>query len=358
MHYPSFCKFLVFAVIIAGTIVPAQAEQKPDPISATVTLELQNDWNFKSDDPAEERNDTFATIEAAITATLAPRIALKSLFVFEPVLDPGPGEDRFFEDLGLYVEEVYGTYDDGALVLRIGKFGQKFGIAWDRTPGIWGGDLADYEISEQIGIAAELRIGDRQSGTHSLTFGTFFADTTALSDSAFASRGRLRKSDGGAGNTEDFSSFSIAVDGAEVPSLPGFAYHLGYLYRDSEGSGEHAETGFAIGVTQEFALAPMTLALLLEWARLADFKGTAQTDAEFLTTAAEMRRGPWSLVLSWTGQETRAPGTGDNDDSQTEISLGYTFENKVKLSGGWRHLDTAGIVTETLGLFLEYEFGL
>src|SRR3546814_21075551 len=94
-------------------------------------------------------------------------------------------------------------------------------MAWDVAPGIWGTDLAeDYELAEQIGVAGDLRFGGEGVGKHALTLGTFFADTTFLSRSAFTDRGRTRLSDGGAGNPEDFSPFPVALEGTALPTLP------------------------------------------------------------------------------------------------------------------------------------------
>src|SRR3546814_13651887 len=90
-----------------------------------------------------------------------------------------------------------------------------------RSPVIGGPALAeDYEWAEQTGVAGDLRFGGEGVGKHALTLGTFFAETTFLSRSAFTDRGRTRLSEGGAGNQEDFSAFAVALAGPAIPTLP------------------------------------------------------------------------------------------------------------------------------------------
>ena len=282
----------LLALAMLGAPVPALAEEYEQPFKAEISLEFQSDWAFRSDDKDEERIDSFVTVDGEFSLRLAPGLEIKALLVFEPVLDPGPGEDRFFGDMGIFAETLYGEYERGDFVFRFGKFGQKFGIAWDVAPGIWGGDFADYELDEQIGVAAEVRFGGKRSGKHAITAGSFFTDTTVLSDSLFTSRGRVRKSDGGPGNTEDFSSFAVALEGSEIPGLEGLEYHLAYMYRDSDAPGETSESGVAAGMTHKFKTGETEIASLIEWARLNDHEGVPGTDTDFLSAALELTRGP------------------------------------------------------------------
>ncbi len=40
----------------------------------------------------------------------------------------------------------------------------------------------------------------------------------------------------------------------------------------------------------------------------------------------------------------------------TELSLGYSFENGITISGGWRRIEESGITTETLGVLAGFDF--
>ncbi|MEM7214103.1 MAG: hypothetical protein AAF423_01070, partial [Pseudomonadota bacterium] len=112
--------------------------------------ELQNDYTFDSDDPDAELNDTFAYLELAVSFILNETFQINAAIIAEPVQDPGPGQDRFFDDHGIFVEVLEAQInlsDDTNIVA--GKIGPGFGTAWDVTPGIYGVDFAeDYELSE------------------------------------------------------------------------------------------------------------------------------------------------------------------------------------------------------------------
>jgi len=337
----------------------ARAADEDKPFKAAIAVELEHDWTTHSDDPDAELHDTFATVEAGLSLRVARGFTLKSLLVFEPVQDPGPGDDRFFEDHGLYAEELFGEFESGRFAVRAGKFGQKFGIAWDAAPGVWGTDFAeDYELAEQIGVAVDVKFGGKESGNHVITAGTFFADTTALSDSIITSRGRTRKSDGGAGNSEDFSSFSIALEGSKIPALPGVMYHLSYISRDSDAPGETDETGIAAGVSFAFKLGDVEVKPLVELASLRDLGGAPGVDGTYLTTSVEFVHGPWSFAVSRTGRSIEESGVPDIDDSLFQASLGYAFQNGINVSVGWRHTEEEGIDSDTVGLLIGKEFSI
>ncbi len=332
-------------------------QHDPDkPFWGDVTFELRNDWAARSNDPDEKGNDTFLEVEAALAARLAPGLVAHSHLKFEPVRDRGPGQDRFFGDHGLYVEALYLEYEEhDRFALRGGKFGQKFGTAWYAAPGIWGTDLAeDYEIAEQIGFAVDVFFGSDDAGSHIFTAGAFFADTSVLSQSAITNRGRTRKSDGGAGNTESFSSYALALEGGGFAILPGLGYHLAYLSRGTDVPGDKRETGIAAALSYEFKVGDVEVVPLVEWVRLNDADGTPGTDETYLTTAAAFYWGPWNLALARTEKTTKSPGAPDDNDRQSQISAGYAFENGINLNLGYLRTREPGVKTDTYGLMADY----
>lgn len=348
---------LTLSLLTPGGEALAQdkAAETDKAIQGEVLFELQNDWAARSDDPANERNDTYLTIEAMMEARLAPSLKLLSQVTVEPVFDAEPGKDRFFGDEGAHLEQIYLEYALGNFAFRGGKFGQKFGIAWDAAPGIWGTDFAeDYELAEQIGIAAEFDFGTGAMGKHVVTAGTFFADTTFLSESAFTNRGRNRHSDGGAGNTECFSNVSIALEGGDIPALPGTGYHIAYTSRDSDAAGETSETGLAAALRYAFKLGSIGVEPLVEYATFSDRAGVPGTDARYLTTAVKFTYGKWNAALSRTGRTTESTGTDDIDDSLAQVTLGYAFESGINANAGYRHAEESGVTTEIYGFLADY----
>lgn len=324
-------------------------------ITGEVLFELQNDWAARSDDPANERNDTYLTIEATIEARLAPSLRLLSQVTVEPVRNPEPGKDRFFGDEGAYLEQLYLEYSLANLAFRGGKFGQKFGIAWDVAPGIWGTDFAeDYELAEQIGVAADFNFGSEAMGKHAVTVGTFFADTTILSESAFTNRGRTRHSDGGAGNTEGFSNVSIALEGGDIPALAGMGYHLAVISRDSDAAGETTETGLAGALRYAFKLGAVGVEPLMEYATFSDRNGVPGTDSDYLTMALRFTYGQWNAALSRTSRMTRTEGMDDINDSLAQVTLGYAFASGINVSAGFRQAEESGVTNDTLGVLVDY----
>ena len=94
-----------------GSLIPAIAlaseQSAPSLLEGEILIEIENDLTFESDDPSAEINDLFATIEAALALNLSQNLSVNSGLTFEPVRDPIPFDDRFFEDHGLYAETLF-----------------------------------------------------------------------------------------------------------------------------------------------------------------------------------------------------------------------------------------------------------
>jgi hypothetical protein len=81
------------------------------------------------------------------------------------------------------------------------------------TPGLHGDDISgNYELEERIGAEAAYAF-DAFGMEHILQASAFTTDRTALSGSVFTHRPQTHLSDGGAGNTDGVSSFSVTLDG-------------------------------------------------------------------------------------------------------------------------------------------------
>src|SRR5687767_2945046 len=142
------------------------------------------------DDFSLRVSEAFANLEAEITVNLAPAARLGAVLAFEPVTDPAPGEDRFFEDHGLFAEELYAGIDIGSAALQLGKIAPTFGWAADDAPGLYGGEIpGEYELVEQLGAKARISLSEAAGFApdttveHALHLALFAADTTFLSDS-------------------------------------------------------------------------------------------------------------------------------------------------------------------------------
>ena len=346
------------AVLAAASVAsaPALADEELFPrIEGEIPIEIQNDNTFDSDNPDEELNDLYTTIEPAISIRFTELFSLEAGLVLEPVLDPDPGDDRFFEDEGLYVETLFLQFATDDFSIFAGKINPTFGVAWDIAPGLYGTDLAeDYELAERIGFGGSVTLGSEEAGSHTLTANTFFADTSFLSESIITERPRNRKSSGGVSNTEDFSSFSVTLDG-ELPFISdAVGYHLGVVTQEGGVGDPEDELGIAVALFGEFALGEETaIAPIVEYVNQSD-AGGADEDRDYITLGFGVTHGPWNFAVSDTIRNIDPAGGADSDDNQIQVSGGYEFENGLTFDVGYRHLDAGGSEANTIGALLTY----
>ncbi len=358
-------KFAIFMGLVASVILSLDvskgiaAEQFPR-VERAVAIELQNDWNYQSEDLDNEHNQLFIKIEPEATLHVAPGLSLFAHGVVEPVRDPGPGEDRAFEDEGFYFEDLFLRYEAGGFALQGGKFTVAFGLGWDAAPGLYGSEFAEagYQFTERIGLigSAELVEG-KDTGAHVLSAHGFFLDTTVLAQSVGTGRGTTGKSDGGVSNTEDFSSYAITLDGENVAAINGLGYRLAYI-RQAPGQGnETEETGVSIGLTYtvEFGNG-LSLSPFIEYVRFNDAEGVTGQDREFLTLAGRADWKNWNLSVSYTERDTESSSGVETDDFQFQASVGYQFDFGLEFNLGWFIANESGIETRRVGAQLVYGF--
>jgi hypothetical protein len=287
------------------------------------------------DDAASARvSEAFADLEAEIAVHLAPTARLGAVLAFEPVTDPAPGEDRFFEDHGVFVEELYAGLDIGRAALQLGKIAPTFGWAADDAPGLYGGEIpGEYELVEQLGANARISLSETAGVApdttveHALHLALFAADTTFLSDSLFTSRGDLDVSDGGVGNTGFPQSLAVAYtmqvrDAEDELAGPSFQAAMRRL---APGSGDaHAEWGWVAAFEDRRALGRgFQLSPIAEAAYFVHAEGEADP-AWAVTLGAELAKGRWLMSSTWGMRETLSDGS--EPDYAVTADLGRLFE--------------------------------
>lgn len=347
---------LVGGLLMALPVGTAMADGSYPQISIVIPIEIQNDYAYESDDPTAELNDTFATIEPEITVQFSEQISVVAGLVFEPVQDAV--DDRFFDDEGIYFEQLFVQYEGDGFGIIAGKFNPVFGVAWDKAPGIYGVDFAeDYELAERVGFGANVTLGGEAAGEHTLSAATFFADTSFLSQSTITGRGETRGGSGGPSNTEDLSSFSLSLDSESVPALGGIGYTLGVAHQAAGEGDTDDETAYVVGAFTSFELSEdLTFEPLIEWVHL-DHAGASIADTDYLTLSGALLHGPWNLSASYTGRSTdpNTAGTPDVDDTLYQLSAGYEFENGFTADLGYRFAEEAAIDTHVIGVLFTYE---
>ncbi len=336
--------------------LPDTLAQFPN-VSGSFVLELQSDTTFNSDDPGAEITDTFATVETSLDFNLSEIFTVHTDLVLEPVLDPDPFEDRFFEDHGGYVETLHLIVNLGQFTLFGGKINPAFGTAWDATPGIYGTDFAeDYELTERIGVGGSYTFDGGDAGQHVLQTAVFFADTSGLSNSVFTRRGELSVADGGASNTEDFSSFAIALDGGEIASLPGFSYHVSFRHQEAGDGDVSDETGFAIGAKQEIETADGIKFEFNGEIAVFDNLDGGENDALYATAGLAVGKDEWFGATSFTLRDLSGGPAGTSfDDKLFQATVGREVFENASLAVGSKFAEEEEVESHTIGVLFAYE---
>ena len=361
---------LVLLPVVMGLATPALAGGDFDTkeparkgefgIKGKLSVELQTDTTFDSDDPGAELTDTYNTTELGVEVTFNRFLTGHGAFTFEPVLDPGPGEDRFFEDEGLYAEELFANVALGRGVNVFGgKFNPAFGQAWDVTPGVYGVDFAeDYEIAERLGFGASIERENTRLGTVTLTGSVYHLDTSGLSRSAFTDRGRRTLADGGASNTENLDSFALALDAVKVPSLGGANLHFAYRFQH-KGIGIddlEDEHGFVAGINGSRSMNGVQFNWIGEIAHLDNAEGTRDDLWYYTVGGVATFANKYNIAVSYTGRPRDVAGGSDLDDMLFQVSAGVGLRNGWTVDAGYKYHVENDMDNHTVGVLLAKSF--
>ncbi|MDF1720783.1 MAG: hypothetical protein P1U65_08915 [Minwuia sp.] len=325
-------------------------------VSGEVGFEVQNDFNFESEDPNAEQNELGMVIEPVINLNLSRNVFVTTGMTLEAVRDPGPQEDRVFQDHGIFVDTLTLNYEQDDFAVYAGKFGPNFSIGYDAAPGIYGSDLLgdDVELAEFIGAGGSLGLGETGLGNLALSGSVFFLDRTFLSESFITNRGRTNLAAGGAGNTEVPESFAIALDGEAVPGMDGLRFHTAFARMGVN----NADTEYRATAGADWAIAvddDLTLTPLAEYVRFWNAGGNGAESRNYMTLSLLAETGPWNVAIAFTGKDVDVDNAnGSTFDHQTQISAGYAFANGFTLDVGYKNATAANQTTQTLGALVTY----
>jgi hypothetical protein len=101
------CTALSAAILLVVAPPAASAADTSPTISGEVSFELQNDWNYESDNRENLNNNLSPTVEPSVTFQFLPRWSVFAHAVMEPIGDATKFENRTFEDIGLYIQDLY-----------------------------------------------------------------------------------------------------------------------------------------------------------------------------------------------------------------------------------------------------------
>ena len=244
-------------------------------------------------------------------------------------------DDRTFDDLGLYVAELGLRFSFGETELSVGKISPAFGVAWDDAPGYYGTSLAgDYELSEAVGATVDTPSGPNGA----LSFALFYADNTALSDSAGTRRGRNHHTDGGAGNTGKLNNVALQY----THSFGDTAAWVGARHLSGSFGDVSDETGLVLGAAHDFGNG---FSAIGEVAHFNDAGGT-NDNATYATLGAAYALDDWTFSATVTDISYSA---ADND---TMLALGVdrAINENTEINFGVARFDIGGEKSTSVGL--------
>jgi hypothetical protein len=333
----------------------AQAEHSPN----QWVFETQLEEGYDADNSNDERTNLFGRSELLPTIPINDKFFVDGTIVLEPLQDSPAGEDTFFDQEGIFIENVKLNYQDGAIHAFAGKFNPDFGKAWDWGRGIWSEDFAeDYEVTQKIGFGGAYTLDMADAGSHTFTASTFYNDTTILSESIITRIDRVRQADGGAGNTQDFSSYVLSLAGEEIAEVEGLSYQVAVRHlagADNSTTGTNDEDGFTAGFGYVFPVSEnVEMDALVEFADIKNFEGSAE-DKQFIYANLITRIDEnWNVTAGYTQRKTEAAGAADVNDDLLQLSGGYDFGNGFTLETGIRSSEEANEDKNIIGGLARY----
>lgn len=305
------------------------------------------DWILASRPGALRATDTYPTLDGTYWFAPVEHFKLVTSITAEPVIEWQPGKSRFYDDVGIYGEELYAELDFEPGSVRAGKFDTTISEASAVLTGIHATDLADnFDTDERWG--GELAMTFEALGLENqVTLNAFTTDRTVLSQSLFNDRGRARLSNGGAGNTSGVSSFSAVLDGclgaaaADCYADGRYGYRLAARFqRQGQRSAEqidrglaaHPETALLAAVTRRIGDDDKAFLLLAEGGYLRHFEGGAN-DAFAATLSAGWKTGSLLYEATYTLQRDMIADGADVSEHLVDLTASYELGDNVSLAG-------------------------
>jgi hypothetical protein len=272
--------------------------------------------------------------------------------------------DRFFDKHPLSMAKLTLDYKNEDFAAYVGKFNPIVGFDYHQFPGVFTYQtIESYAIRERLGLGASFKNDLGDYGQHQLDVSSFFADTTALSNSILYKRGRTTLADGGVSNTEDLSSFAISLGGQDFYSLDnniveGLSYRIGYA-KQAKGSNNNKDEhrhSLSLGYQQKISQ-DLSAKLIFERMDINHLSGEAAHDRTYNTLTGQLNYNKWNTTISYTDINNTAGEADENHDGFIrQVSIGYRFDNGVNFDIGHKHSDEDNEVKKRIGAVLSYDY--
>ena len=267
-------------------------------------------------------------------------------------------DDDDKEGYGVTLDSLYLQYGAARYKVYAGKFQARFGLAGQTNLGKFGYDFYDYKVEEKLGFGGSIGFGDGASGSYVLSASLFTADTTVFSDSLIFERGRLKRSDGGPSNTEDLSSFAIALDGDRLPWADGVRYHVAYAHLAAGDGDQSSSDSFVFGLQNNgWQIGnDMRLEWVSEVAYVTNVDGNGD-DVAYITLGATVQNGRYSLTSVYAPRFVTAQNEADDRTEQLfALSLGYSVTDNSQVILGYRYRDEENTEDNTVSVSYGFSY--
>ena len=328
-------------------------------LSYGLTAKLKSEGVFSANPSSDTGRDTVPSVELELGFAVTDELSISGVITGESVIDRTLGENRAFNDLGVYVGELQVAYTRDHLKLRFGKFDPQFGLGSAVLEGQYTTALSDaYDTDERLGVEA-VYVFPRTRLSQSLTASVFTTDRSILSRSLGTDRGQSSLDDGGAGNVRGLGSVAAFYDicsGAETESCftdGDIGGRIGFRYQKSGRPTEdqievevlpQAEFAYLGALTKHVTISEDTdLRLLGELAYVRNFEGSEE-DAIIGTVSAALDAGPVSYTATYSKQKYRTPDGPGLTEQVVALGARYEFgpapsgaKRNWMLDAGYRH---------------------
>lgn len=298
---------------------------------------------FDSDNSNNEYKDTYLKSRLGVNLKLSDNFSLKTVAKLENVVNSrsnGDGTNRFFENEGVFLDELVLGYDYKNFSALAGKFNPNFGDAWKVRNGIWVNEIAgEYEQKEKLGFGLIGRAGDKKKfGEYVFGASVFTNDRKNLDNSTIATRDSATKSDGIPGDTRSLESYVLSTDiYYDFGNNENLSYHFSYLnlaINDRQNlsnipSRINDEKAFALNMNYKYPINNnFLLDSFVEYVNISNVGGDTEKNADFLTlNFTTYIFKDYFVTLARATQKQVKIGENGTDKLIDEISFGYKFDH-------------------------------
>jgi hypothetical protein len=321
-------------------------------VSGMIFSRIYHNNTFDSDSRNNEYKDTHLKTRLGKNLKISDHLSLKTVAKFENIANSqsnADGTNRFFENEGVFLDELVLGYDYKKFSALAGKFNPNFGDAWKINNGIWINEIAkeSYEQSEKLGIGLIKRAGDQKTfGEYVFGSSLFTNDRKNFDNSIITKRDRNPKRFGNAGDTRSLESYILSTDiYYDFGNDEKLSYHFAYsnlAINDRNNISNVAEKiddqkSFVANINYKYPINEnFVLNNFIEYVKINNLGGNSEEDSKVLTCnlTAQLYKD-FAITLGFAKEQKFEVNDNGLDRSIGEISFAYKFDSLHKSLKGF-----------------------